>query len=140
MKPDITNAYGILHRDYASMCRFGNAVEDEFGIKKVEVKGLGKNRTGLVLAMIGPSCSYELHLQNGSMLLGRFYQGRRQMVYKGSPSVQGEWDRMFEAVRGLEKRMKVEASRMPSRKVTIDVEALKRDYKPKLDIGWRLRM
>jgi hypothetical protein len=88
MKPDITKAYGILHRDYSSMCRWQNAVQDEFGIKKVEVKELGKNRgPGLVLAMTGPSCSYELQLQNEMMLLGRFYQGRRQLVCKGSPSL-----------------------------------------------------
>jgi hypothetical protein len=140
MKPDITNAYGVLHRDYSSMCRWQNAVQDEFGIKKVEVKGLGRNRSGLVLSMTGPNCSYELHLEGGRMLLGRFYGGRRQMVYKGSPSRQAEWDRMFDAVRGLEKRMKVEASRMPSPRITIDVEALKRNYKPKLDRKWQLRM
>ena len=122
-----------------SMCRFQNAIEDEHGIKMLAIKPLDHNRKGLVLEMASRNCSYELLWVNGLVTLGRFYRGQRQMVYRGSPSVESEWNRMRDAVRSCEGKMAAEANRRTPG-MTIDVEALKKNYAPKLDIRRRLRM
>jgi len=89
------------------------------------------------LEMASRNCSYEVQWNGSVMVLGRFYGGRREMLYRGFPSVESEWNRMLDAVRCCEGRMKAEASRMINPR--IDVEALKRYYRPKLSIQRRLR-
>lgn len=131
----LTMPYGVPSREYASMCRFQNSIEDAFGVKMVGLKALDHGRKGLVLEMAGKNCSYELQWENGMIVLGRFYQGMRQMLYKGSPAVEYEWTKLFHVVRDCEMRMKAESPRL-----TMDVAEIKRNYAPKLDIQPRLRM
>jgi hypothetical protein len=128
--------FKVASREYASMCRFQNAIEDEHGVKMLALKPLDHGRKGLTLEMASKHCSYELQWQNGTMVLGRFYQGRKQMVYRGSPSVESEWNRMLDAVRCCEGRMKAEASRMINPMTEIDVKS----SAPKLDRRRQLRM
>jgi hypothetical protein len=131
---------GVPNREYASMCRFSNSIEDGFGVKTVGLRELDHGRKGLVLEMAGKHCSYELQWENGMMVLGRFYQGRREMLYRGSPSVESEWNRMLDAVRCCEGKMALEAFRMINSRMRIHVESIKKNYAPKLPIQRRLRM
>jgi hypothetical protein len=148
MKPlGVTMPFAVPDREYIALAKFLNAVENECGVKMAGLQPLDHNRSGLMLEMTGKNCSYELHWQNGIMTLGRVltlgrvYQGKRERVFQGSPSVEANWSKMLAAVRGCEQRMKAEANLPPAdRGVRFDLEALKRNYRPKFDRSRQLRM
>jgi hypothetical protein len=141
MKPlGFTAPFAIPDREYLALAKFSNAVE-EYGIKMAALHPLDNKRSGLVLEMTGKNCSYELCWENGVMTLGRSYRGKRERVFQGSPSVEANWNKMLETVRGCEQRMKAEANLPPAdRGVRFDVEALKRNYRPQFDRSRQLRM
>ena len=122
----LTMPYGVPSREYANMCRFSNSIEDGLGVKMLSLKALDHGRKGLTLEMASKNCSYELQWNGGSMILGRFYNGRRERLFEGSPSVPAEWTRLLSVVQGCEERMKLETSRLPRPGIRIDVAELNR--------------
>jgi hypothetical protein len=101
---------------------------------------LDHQRSGLTLEMTGKNCSYELRWENRAMVLGRCYQGKRERVFQGSPSVEASWSKMLAAVRNAEQRMKAEVnSPPPGRGVKFDLEALQKNYQPKFDRARQIR-
>jgi len=47
----LTMPYGVPNREYGSMCRFQNRIEDEHGVKMLVLKPLDHGRAGLVLGL-----------------------------------------------------------------------------------------
>jgi hypothetical protein len=89
MKPlGVTMPFAVPDRQYLATAKFLNAVENECGVKMAGLQPLDHHRSGLTLEMTGKNCSYELHWQNGMMTLGRSYQGKRERVFQGPPSVE----------------------------------------------------
>jgi len=141
MKPlGVTMPFAVPDREYVALAKFLNAAEDQFGVKMHSVQPLDHQRSGLVLQLGAKNCSYELRWENGTMVLGRCYQGKRERVFKGNPSAEGDWAKMQAAVRGCEQRMKAQAQLPPAdRRARFDLEALRKNYQPKLDRARQLR-
>ena len=133
--------FAVPDREYRALAKFMNAAEDQFKVKALNLQPLDHQRSGLTLQLSGKNCSYELHWQNGTVMLGRCHSdGRREQLFRGSPAVESTWTKMLEVMRSQAEKVKLEADRPPAdRRVRFDLEALRKNYQPKFDRARQLR-
>jgi hypothetical protein len=132
--------FAVPDREYISLAKFLNAAQDQCEVKMLSLQPLDHQRSGLVLQLGAKNCSYQLRWENGMMTLAQCYQGKKQRVFQGSPSVEASWAKMLAAVRGCEQRMKTEVNLPPpGRGVKFDLEALRNNYQPKFDRARQIR-
>jgi hypothetical protein len=139
MKPlGVTMPFRVADREYLALAKFMNAAEDQFKVKALNLQPLDHRRSGLTLQMSG---GYELQWQNGTVLLGRCHSGgKREQLFRGSAAVESTWAKMLEVMRSQEEKVKLEANLPPAgRRVTFDLEALRKNYQPKFDRARQLR-
>jgi hypothetical protein len=137
----VTMPFAVATREYTALAKFLNAAEDQCEVKMSALQPLADKRSGLVLEMAGKNCSYELQWENGTMVLGRCCSGgKRERVLQGSTSLEANWNKMLEAVRNCEQKMKAQANLPPAdRRVRFDLEALRKNYQPKFDRPRQIR-
>jgi hypothetical protein len=138
MKPlGFTMPFAVANREYTALAKFLNAAEDQFKVKALSVKPLDHQRPGLTLQMSG---GYELQWQNGTMTLGQCRSGKRERVFQGSASLEANWNKMLDVMRSQEQKVKAEANLPPAdRRVRFDLEALRKNYQPKLTRARQIR-
>jgi hypothetical protein len=66
---DISSYFKIEYRDYVTMCRWSNQIEDELGITTADLQPWQNGKPGLVLDLVGKA-SYQLRWQGPWMTLG----------------------------------------------------------------------
>ena len=129
--------FRVADREYLALAKFMNAAEDQHGIKMAGLQPLDHQRPGLNLQLSG---GYELQWQNGTVLLGRCHSGKREQLFRGSAAVESTWAKMLDVMRSQAEKVKLEADLPPAgRRVTFDLEALRKNYQPKFDRGRQLR-
>jgi hypothetical protein len=139
MKPlGVTMPFRVADREYLALTKFMNAVEDQHGIKMAGLQPLDHQRSGLTLQLSG---GYELHWQNGTVLLGRCHaDGKREQLFRGAAAVESTWAKMLEVMRSQEEKVKLEANLPPAdKRVRFDLEALRKNYQPKFDRARQIR-
>jgi hypothetical protein len=102
---DISHRFGIPYWQYVLLARFENSIQDELGIKLLSLHELEGYHKGLTLGFAGQG-EYELRIERGTMMLGRFWNGRREKVFEGSPAIEAEWSRLLGIVRHCEVKRK----------------------------------
>jgi len=79
MKPlGVTMPFTVADREYLAMAKFLNAVQDQCEVKMLSLQPLADKRSGLRSEIARKNCSYELRWENGMMMLGRIYRGKRE--------------------------------------------------------------
>ena len=130
--------FRVADREYLALAKFMNAAEDQHGIKMAGLQPLDHQRPGLNLQLSG---GYELQWQNGTVMLGRCHSdGRRERLFQGSAAVESTWAKILDVMRSQEQKVKAEANRPPAdRRVRFDLEALRKNYQPKLTRARQIR-
>jgi hypothetical protein len=131
--------FKVPDREYLALAKFLNAAESQSKVKALNLEPLDHQRSGLKLEMSG---GYELQWQNGTVMLGRCHSGKREQLFKGSPSVESTWAKMLEVIRSQEEKVKLEANRpreLSRRRVRFDLEALRKNYQPQFDRARQIR-
>ena len=130
--------FAVPDREYLALAKFMNAAEDQFKVKALNLQPLDHQRCGFNLQLSG---GYELQWQNGTVLLGRCHSsGKREQLFRGSAAVESTWAKMLEVMRSQAEKVKLEANLPPAgRRVTFDLEALRKNYQPKLTRARQIR-
>jgi len=137
MKPlGFTMPFRVPEREYLALAKFMNAAEDQFKVKALNLESLDHQRSGLTLQMSG---GYELQWQNGTVMLGRCHQGKKERLFQGSPAVESTWAQMLDVMRSQEQKVKLEANRPPAKRIRFDLEALRKNYRPQFDRARQIR-
>jgi hypothetical protein len=138
MKPlGFTMPFAVADREYLALAGFLNAAESRFEVKALNLEPLEHQRPGLNLQMSG---GYELQWQNGTVLLGRCHQGKKERLFQGPAAVESTWAKMLDVMRSQAEKVKLEANLPPAdKRVRFDLEELRKNYVPKFDRARQIR-